>query len=290
MQQPARQNSCDPSSPAIDPSRIEFLLAPFSHLAMPAITGTLTNRPVWFDLSTSNLEAAKALYGELFGWTFVDSGPEMGHYTMAFRNGQPAAAIAPKMPGQEQAPTVWTVYLGVSDADATAAAIVAHGGSMMVPPMDVPGNGRMAIALDRGGAAFGLWQAGGFAGARVEGEHGSMCWAEVASPEPANAAFYEAVFGLTAHKLDAPGVDYWTLHQAGVEEAVAGAMLMSGAGWEGVPAHWLAYFSVANLDDANAIWQKHGGKIIRGPMPSAYGRIMIVQDPQGAVLAYMSAS
>ncbi len=257
---------------------------------MPAITGTLTNRPVWFDLSTTNLDAAKALYGELFGWTFVDSGPEMGHYTMAFRNGQPAGAIAPKMPGQEQTPSMWTVYLGVADADATAAAIVANGGSMMFPPMDVPGNGRMAIAIDKGGAAFGLWQATGFPGARVEGEHGAMCWAEVASPAADNAAFYEAVFGLRAHKLDMPGVDYWTFHQEAAADAVAGAMLMSGPAWEGIPPHWLAYFAVENLEAANEVWKKHGGPILRGPIPSAYGRIMIVQDPQGAVLAYMSAT
>jgi predicted enzyme related to lactoylglutathione lyase len=259
---------------------------------MPPITATLVNRPVWFDLSTSNLDAAKALYGELFGWTFVDSGPEMGHYTMAFANGQPAAAIAPKMPGQEAGPVVWSVYFGVTDADATAAAIVANGGSLMFPPMDVPGNGRMAIAIDPGGAAFGLWQAGGFPGARVEGEHGAMCWCEVASRHPDNAAFYEAVFGVSAHKLDVPGVSYWTMHLPGADnpaDAVAGVMLMDEH-WGDIAPHWLAYFAVANLDAATAVFKKHGGTILRGPIPSPYGKIMIGQDPQGAVMAYMSAT
>lgn len=49
---------------------------------MPRVTERLINRPVWFDLSTSDLAAAKA----------------------------------PKMPGQEAAPVTWTVYFGVSDA------------------------------------------------------------------------------------------------------------------------------------------------------------------------------
>lgn len=257
---------------------------------MPAITATYTNRPVWFDLSTSDLEAAKALYGALFGWTFMDSGAEMGHYTMAFLNGQPAAALAPKMPGQDQAPTTWTVYMGVADVDATATAIVANGGSMMVPPMDVPGNGRMAIALDPAGAVFGLWQAGPFPGARVEGEPGAMCWAEVASRDPNNAAFYEAVFGLSAHLMEGAGHQYWTLHQAGLQDAVAGVMLMEGDNWGSIPSHWLPYFAVANLATANEVWKAHGGTILHGPIPSPYGNIMIAQDPQGAVLAYMSAA
>ena len=76
---------------------------------------------------------AKALYAELFGWTFGDSPAELGFYTMAFAKGIPAAAIAPKMPGQDAAPVTWTVYFGVTDADATLARITANGGSVMVP-------------------------------------------------------------------------------------------------------------------------------------------------------------
>ncbi|TRU82096.1 MAG: hypothetical protein EWV54_22470 [Microcystis novacekii Mn_MB_F_20050700_S1D] len=65
---------------------------------------------------------------------------------------------------------------------------------------------------------------------------------------------------------------------------------MAGPEWDGIPPHWLPYFAVADVDAANAIWTAHGGTIVRGPIPSAFGRIMIVRDPQGAVLAYMSAS
>ena len=249
----------------------------------------MINRPVWFDLSTSDLEAAKALYGDLFGWTFADSGPEMGHYTMAFaENGRAAAAMAPKMPGQDQMPTVWTVYFGTSDLDATARTITAQGGSIMVPPMEIPGNGRMAIAVDADGAVFGLWQAGGFAGAGVEGEHGAMCWSEVNSRHASkNADFYCAVFGLTKQRMegDPTTPEYWTLHDG--EPAVCGVLQMDD-NWAGIPPHWMPYFAVDHLEDANRIWQQHGGKILHGPIPSPYGRIMVVQDPQGGVLSYMS--
>lgn len=116
---------------------------------MPIVSAALLNRPCWFDLSTSDLEAAKRLYGELFGWSFPDSGEELGHYTMAFApGGHAVAALAPKMPGQEHIPSMWTVYFGVADADTTSAAIGAHGGPIPSP------HGRIMVARDPQGAVI----------------------------------------------------------------------------------------------------------------------------------------
>lgn len=257
---------------------------------MPTIDAPLVNRPAWFDLSTSDLAAAKALYGELFDWSFFDAGEAFGHYTMAHvPSGRPAAAIAPKMPGQEQMPTVWTVYWGTSDMEATIARIDAHGGRLMVPPMDIPDTGRMAIAVDPEGAVFGLWQANPFGGAGIEGEHGAMCWSEVNCRDgAANAAFYAAVFDLTPQALDMPGVVYHTLHPRDGGEAVCGVLQMD-AQWGDIPPNWMPYFAVADLQRANAIWTQHGGTTLAGPIASPYGQIMVVQDPQGAYLSYMAA-
>ena len=256
---------------------------------MPMVTDRLINRPVWFDLSTSDLTAAKALYADLFGWTFGDSPAELGFYTMAFAKGLPAAAVAPKMPGQEATPVTWTVYFGVTDADATIARITANGGSVMVPPMAIPPDlGRMAVAVDAGGAVVGLWEHGSFTGAGIEGEHGAMCWTEVACRNAAeNADFYAAVFGLTSQRLPGDAVEYYILHDG--EPGVAGVMQMDAA-WEGIPPHWMPYFAVDSLNVANATLRRHGGKTLHGPIPSPHVKIMVVQDAQGAVFSYMSAN
>lgn len=257
---------------------------------MPPVNAPQLHRPCWFDLSTSDVEAAKSLYGELFGWSYEDMGEAFGHYTIARTpSGRAAAAMAPKMPGQEAMPTVWTVYWGTANADDTIARITAHGGQVMVPPMEIPGSGHMAIATDVDGAVFGIWQADPFIGAEIEGEHGSMCWSEVNSRNgTANAAFYAAVFDLDVHQLDAPGVVYHTLHPTGGGAPVAGVLQMD-AQWEGIPPNWMPYFAVADLEQANAVWAKHGGKTIAGPINSPHGRIMIVQDQQGAYLSYMAS-
>jgi len=256
---------------------------------MPIVTERLSNRPVWFDLSTSDLMTAKALYADVFGWTFGDSPAELGFYTMAFAQGIPAAAIAPKMPGQEAAPVTWTMYFGVTDAEATMARITAHGGTVMVPPMAIPPDlGRTAVAVDPGGAVFGLWEHGSFTGAGIEGEHGAMCWTEVACRNAAaNAEFYAAVFDLRSERLATEAVEYYMLHDG--EPAVAGVMQMDAA-WEGIPPHWMPYFAVDSLGVANATLTKHGGKTLHGPIPSPHGKIMVVQDAQGAVFSYMSAN
>ncbi|MEN9510088.1 MAG: hypothetical protein RLZZ621_2651 [Gemmatimonadota bacterium] len=256
---------------------------------MPHIDAARLNQPTWFDLSTSDFEAAKRFYGELFDWTFQDGGEALGHYTMAFRNGRPAAALAPKMPGQEALPTVWTVYFGVADAAATVQSIKDAGGSMMVDPMDIMGLGQMAVAVDPEGAVFGLWQAGTFAGAGIEGEPGGMCWAEVNTRRPDEAvAFYTKVFGLNAARMEEADRDYFTLHIAD-GQAVGGVFGMT-PDMVGIPPHWMPYFVVDSLTHGNAVLAKHGGTQLHGPIPTPHGHIIVARDAQGGVFSYMSTT
>ena len=80
----------------------------------------VAGEPCWADVTTPDVEAAKRFYGELFGWTFADSGPEFGGYVMCSVDGRTAAGITPPMPGAGDAPPVWSTYLWSDDAAATA--------------------------------------------------------------------------------------------------------------------------------------------------------------------------
>jgi predicted enzyme related to lactoylglutathione lyase len=60
------------------------------------------------------------------------------------------------MPG----PPAWTYYVSVDDVDAAKETIEAKGGTILTGPMDVPGGGRILMALDPQGAAFALHQKG----------------------------------------------------------------------------------------------------------------------------------
>ena len=102
--------------------------------------------PCWVDLSTPDLPKAVEFYSTVLGWTLVDKGEEFGHYHIAEVDGRAAAGIGPVM--EEGQPSFWTVYLATEDADGTAKLITENGGSLLFEPMDVPGQGRMAIATD----------------------------------------------------------------------------------------------------------------------------------------------
>lgn len=108
----------------------------------------------WFSLQTSDVEAAKRFYSELFGWNYRVDHMGMGPYT-TFRVGDVGmGGIIPVM--QPGAPPHWNAYVTVEDADATAAAAAKHGGSLIMPPFDIPTIGRSAVIQDPTGAMFNI--------------------------------------------------------------------------------------------------------------------------------------
>ena len=73
---------------------------------------------------------------------------------------------------QEGQPSFWTVYLATDDADATAKLITENGGSLLFEPMDIPGNGRMAIATDPTGGCSASGRPPGMNGFEIYNEPG----------------------------------------------------------------------------------------------------------------------
>ena len=66
-------------------------------------------------------------------------------------------------PGPER-PAAWNTYVSVTDIDATAALVAEAGGHLIVPPLDVASQGRMAVFADDQEAVFAAWQPGAFPG------------------------------------------------------------------------------------------------------------------------------
>ena len=114
----------------------------------------------WTELNTRDTKAAEAFYTKLFGWGVKHSaaGAPM-EYTEFSVNGQPSIGMMPMnehMP--EHVPSYWMPYFQVANTDASAAKIKELGGSIMVPPTDIPGTGRFAIGSDPQGAMFAVFQ------------------------------------------------------------------------------------------------------------------------------------
>lgn len=235
--------------------------------------------PSWFDLMTPDIEKARAFYKGIFGWDYEVNGPEAGHYSLAKVSGRNAAGMGSMPPGAPY-PTAWTVYFNVDNADTAAETIKANGGNVMMGPMDVFEEGRMLIATDPAGAAFGVWQPKKHTGAQVKDVHGTMGWQECHSKDVNKSReFYARTFKLEPVKLPAPGMEYWTFNRG--KEQVGGVMQETQAPM----SYWLAYFSVDNTDKAVTAVKTGGGKVMQDPMDTPYGRLAVVQDPFGAVFA-----
>jgi predicted enzyme related to lactoylglutathione lyase len=122
------------------------------------------------DLYTDDVEAAKAFYGAVFGWTTIDVGspmwalPGYGDHleqlTPGIRAGMKQMGapegfedVVARILPREGGPARWGVTFAVDDADATAARAGELGGSVLVAPQNAPWV-RFAVLADPAGASF----------------------------------------------------------------------------------------------------------------------------------------
>lgn len=233
--------------------------------------------PSWVDLGTTDVAGATAFYGSLFGWTVEDLGPDSGGYGLIRKDGKQVAGIGPATDPARG--TSWSVYLATDDVDGTTARVEANGGKVIVPPMDVMDQGRMAVFTDPTGAFISVWQAGRHTGAELVNEPGSLTWAELMTSDiAATKSFYPAVFPITTRDVEVGDGMTYTLLEAG-GRGVAGAMQI-GPDMPGMPPHWSLYFAV---DDCDAVADKAvelgATELLRNDSPA--GRFAILTDPQG---------
>ena len=192
---------------------------------MPRVESHPAGALCWADVSSADLAAAAAFYGDVVGWKAQPADDPSGGQYHIFRTGnaEVAALSSPYLPGDR---TGWTTYFAVADVDAAAAAAVRHGGTHLVPPDDVPGLGRTATLVDPVGAVFAVWQAYAFTGSALTGEPATLHGAELLAPRrprvDAFYAFYAAVLGRVPRSREVPDTaPHWLLHLAVADHAEA---------------------------------------------------------------------
>jgi uncharacterized protein len=244
--------------------------------------------PCWVELSgTPDVDASESFYRELFGWEMPaqPNSAELGGYRRAKKGGKDVAGVSPRM--EEGQPAVWGTYVSVADAAATLAKATEAGATPITQPLDVVGLGTMAVFTDPTGAVCGIWQPGTFAGAELVNESGSFGWNELGTRDTAKAKeFYGAVFGWGADSQDMGQMGTYTTWKVG-EDMVGGMFDIAGVVPDEVPAHWLVYFTVDDLDASLEKVESGGGDLRNGPIEIPIGRFAVVADQFGAVFAVM---
>jgi uncharacterized protein len=110
----------------------------------------------WNELTTTDPTAAAAFYGQLFGWQVKDVDMGTGPYHVANLGETSVAGIMGLPPGAPPMPPAWGAYVTVDSVDDTLGRCESLGGKVLLPPMDVPGVGRMAVLQDPQGAVFSV--------------------------------------------------------------------------------------------------------------------------------------
>jgi predicted enzyme related to lactoylglutathione lyase len=253
----------------------------------------------WVDTEQPDPAAASRFYGGLFGWALTEAMPPgvPGSYLVATVDGQDVAAIAPAS-GDAAG---WNTYVAVDDADATAAAVTAAGGTVVSPPADAGPAGRAATCADPSGAEFRLWQAGRRVGAQLVNSPDSWNFSDLHTPDREGAlAFYGSVFGWVSADmgqdagamLQVPG--YGDHLAATVDPGIHERQAMAPPGFADVigglapvaaggSAFWHVTFTVADRDDSAARAEKLGAVVVT-TSEDMWTRSARIRDPQGAEL------
>lgn len=110
----------------------------------------------WNELGTTDVEAAKKFYTELFGWKLKEGhvAPMIYHEIMV--GDQAVGGMYQMGPEFGGAPSHWVPYVAVDDVDASAKRVEELGGKVCVPPTDIPNVGRFSVVNDPTGATLSL--------------------------------------------------------------------------------------------------------------------------------------
>lgn len=250
-----------------------------------------TGTPIWYELMTSDIDGAQAFYADVVGWRIGPSGmaANADYRILTAPDGQGAGGLLPMPAGAPMQPG-WLAYIGVDDVDAVADRVVQLGGSIHMPPQDLPGVGRFAFVADPQGLPFYIMR-----GASPEPSQafhvnspGHCAWNElVTSDHEAALEFYEALFDWRSTETMPMGEmgDYCFIDHAGQR---IGAIMTAG---KGAPMRWHCYFNVPSIEAAITRIAAGGGTVTMGPHEVPGGmHIVLGTDPQGAAFALVGGS
>jgi predicted enzyme related to lactoylglutathione lyase len=255
---------------------------------MATTVSSVLGRPLWYELITTDMNAAEKFYRNVVGWTSAPSEVSPQPYTMFKRSGDVPAAGLLNTPDGMNFPPFWAMYVGVNTLEDAAAHIKKLGGKELSPVIDIPTIGRMQMMTDPQGAAFYIYEPDPNAPQLPEGapQVGEGSWHELMTTDaPAALKFYTELFGWTpGETMDmGPMGKYYMFNRP---HGMIGGMMNKPPEMAHVPPNWQIYFLVPDIDAATERIKANGGQILNGPMEVPGGdQVLNAMDPQGAAFS-----
>ncbi|HUI21066.1 MAG TPA: VOC family protein [Methylocella sp.] len=246
-------------------------------------------RFVWYELMTTNTEAAKAFYANLVGWGTRDASMPGFTYSLFTVGDTPVTGLM-NLPEDARRTGVmphWVGYVGVDDVDAAVDRTKQLGGVVQVPPMDVPNISRFSVVADPQMATLALVKGlkPGQEKSAALGTPGRVGWHELLAADWEKAfAFYGEVFGWQKANAQVGAMGTYQQFSAG-GETIGGMFTKPPT----LPLpFWLYYFNIGNIEAAAKRVEAGGGQILYGPTAVPGGAwIVHCTDPQGAIFALL---
>ncbi len=248
-----------------------------------------SSRFVWYELATSNVENARAFYAGVVGWGTGEVSIPGSTYTLFTASSSPVAGLAKMMAGAGESGVrpQWIGYVEVDDVDTTAMLVEKLGGTVYVPPTDIPNVSRFSLIADPQGATIALIK-----GREKSQEQpaqpnapGHAVWRELLAADWAKSfTFYSQLLGWKKASAYPGPTGTYQEFSAG-PEAIGG--MFNNPDMRGYSL-WLYYFNVRDIGAAAKRVVAGGGRILYGPV-GVPGNARIVQcmDPQGAAFGLM---
>jgi len=256
-------------------------------ITAPASGQYLPGKFVWADLFSSNMEASRTFYEQVFGWEWRQIKDPPQPYGLFYLDGDPVAGLAyRKAPDGGDSYGRWIHYISVKDVGAAEMAISEHVGRTIMSRRSYVDRGEFAIVTDSQDTPFGVIHSSSGDPGDYRAGYGEWIWRELFTRDLGAAIrFYTVLFDYIGEEdYENRKVVEYLLESEGYLRAGIGLL---SPDTDTAPA-WLGYVRVSDVGAALRRALAHGGKVLFEPRPEvANGGLAIVADPTGASIGLL---
>lgn len=253
---------------------------------------------IWYELMTTDAEAAKDFYDAVVGWEIGPAVAEYNGYRMIGRSdGGFAGGLLPITGEMQQhgARPMWLGYIQVADVDEAAASIEREGGKIFMAPTDIPNVGRIAMVTDPQGAPFYVMKP-------IPPAHDPSATSDVFSRDAEQRVGWnelltndvEAARRFYGEQFQWATDDFMDMGEMGKYHFIQhdgqhlGALFNAATG---LPPRFRFYIRVPSIAKAKEMVEANDGKVQMGPQQVPTGDfVLICSDPQGAEFALVGGA
>ncbi len=248
-------------------------------------------RFAWYELVTTDVQSARSFYTKVMGWEALDASAPGRPYIL-FTAGPTLVGglmLLNKQAQETGARSGWIGYVAVDDVDAIADRVPQLGGTVHVPPTDVPGVSRYCIFADPQTARLAAlkWRKPAQGQSPALGARNHVAWHELLAADREKALdFYVDLFGWQGVQAETTEFGPYQMFSAG-GQTMGGIILKPPT----ISApFWLYYFETGDITAAAQHVTEAGGRILEGPFELSGGSwILQCVDPQGTLFALKGA-